>query len=117
MEIQRLFGLFPTRRLGSAYGNLVWVTGMSDDFTLSAEEQAKRAFALVDRILNEAGTDRTRIISATVLLGDIEDKPMVDRIWADWIGTNPAHWPERSCHGVTLHGGNRIEGSYCRCTR
>lgn len=108
-DIERLTGFVPTRRLGSAYKDLVWVTGMSDDLSLPTEEQAVRAFALVDRILAEAGTDRTRIISATVILHDIEDKPLVDRIWAEWIGDDPAHWPDRSCHGVTLHAGNRIE--------
>ena len=70
---------------------------------------AVRAFALVDRILAEAGTHRTRIVSATVILHDIEDKPPVNRIWAEWVGDDPAHWPDRSCHGVTLHAGNRIE--------
>ncbi len=109
IKIDRLFGLVPTRRLGSAYKDLVWATGMSDDLTLSAEEQAVRAYENLDKILAEAGTDKTRVISATVILHDIEDKPMTDRIWADWIGDDPANWPDRSCHGVTLHAGNRIE--------
>jgi enamine deaminase RidA (YjgF/YER057c/UK114 family) len=108
-KIDRLSGWVPTRRLGSAYKDLVWVTGMSDDLTLGAKEQTVRAYANLDKILAEAGTDKTRVISATVILHDIEDKPMADLIWADWIGDDPANWPDRSCHGVTLHAGNRIE--------
>ena len=59
--------------------------------------------------LADLGTDKTRILSATVILGDIENKPMADKVWADWMGDNPDHWPERSCHGVDLHAGNAIE--------
>lgn len=108
-KIDRVPGNVPTRCWGSAYKELVWALGMSDDFTLSAEEQAHRAFDHLDRVLAEAGTDKTGIISVTVMLADIENKPMVDEIWANWIGDNPDHWPDRSCHGVIFHAGNEIE--------
>ena len=72
------------------------------DFSLTAEEQARRAFDNLDHVLAELGSDKTRIISATVILDDIENKPITDEIWADWIGDEPDHWPERSCHGVEL---------------
>lgn len=108
-KIDRRPGTVPSRSWGSAHGGLVWALGMSDDFTLSAEGQTRRAFNNLDAVLADLGTDKTNIISATVMLHDIEDKPMMDEIWAAWIGDDPAHWPERSCHGVTLHAGNRIE--------
>lgn len=107
--IQRGPGNVPTRCWGSAYRDLVWALGMSDDYSVSAEKQALRAFENLDKILAELGSDKTRIISATVILNDIENKPVTDAIWADWIGDNPDHWPERSCHGVDFYGGNEIE--------
>ena len=82
---------------------------MSDDFSLPVEAQAVRAFENLDRVLADLGTDKTRIVSATVILGNIENKPITDKIWAKWIGDDPDHWPERSCHGVVLHAGNEIE--------
>jgi len=99
----------PTRRWGSAYKDLVWALGMSDDYTLSAEDQVKRAYENLDKVLADLSSDKSRIISVTVILNDIENKPMADKVWADWIGDNPDHWPERSCHGVDLHAGNEIE--------
>ena len=108
-KIQRGPGNVPTRTWGSGYKDLVWALGMSDDFTLSAEDQAKRAYENLDKVLADLGTDKTKILSATVILNDIGNKPMTDKIWAEWIGGDPAHWPERSCHGVTLHAGNQIE--------
>ena len=108
-NIQRGPGNVPTRTWGSAYKDLVWALGMSDDFTLSAEDQAKRAYENLDKVLADLGTDKTKILSATVILNDINNKPVTDKIWAEWIGDDPGHWPERSCHGVTLHAGNQIE--------
>ena len=107
--IQRGPGNVPTRCWSSAYRDLVWALGMSDDYSISAEKQALRRFEILDKVLAELGSDKTRIISATVILNDIENKPVTDAIWADWIGDNPDHWPERSCHGVDLYGGNEIE--------
>ncbi|MEE2998340.1 MAG: Rid family hydrolase [Pseudomonadota bacterium] len=108
-RIQRGPGNVPTRRWGSAYKDLVWALGMSDDYSLSAERQVKRAYEILDKVLAELGTDKTQILSATVILNDINNKPMADKVWAEWMGDDPDHWPERSCHGVDLHAGNEIE--------
>jgi enamine deaminase RidA (YjgF/YER057c/UK114 family) len=108
-KIQRGPGNVPTRRWGSAYKDLVWALGMSDDYSLSAEGQIKRAYENLDRVLAELGSDKTQILSATVILNDINNKPMADKVWAEWMSDDPDHWPERSCHGVDLHAGNEIE--------
>ena len=108
-DIQRIPGNVPTRHWGSAYKDLVWALGMSDDFTLSFEGQAKRAFEALDRGLTEAGTDRTRLLNVQVYLYDIEQKPAFDVMWADWVGDNPQHWPARSCVQVTFAANNMIE--------
>ena len=108
-EIERVPGFVQTRSWGSAFKEIVWAIGMSDDLSLPAKEQINRAFQNLDNVLDEIGTDKTQIISATVMLNDIEDKPMMDKVWAKWIGDNPSHWPERSCFGVKLHAGNCIE--------
>lgn len=108
--IQRIPGNVPTRTWGSAYRDLVWALGMSDDFTLDFSGQARRAFAALDAGLAQAGTDKTRLISVQVYLEDVvAQKKEFDDLWTDWIGMNPEHWPMRSCVQVTFTGGNRIE--------
>ena len=79
------------------------------DLAFSTEDQVNRAFKNLDRVLAEAGTDKRRLISVTVMLNDIENKPLMDEVWANWIGKDPSNWPERSCFGVNLHAGNCIE--------
>ena len=108
-EIERVPGFVETRSWGSAFKEIVWAIGMSDDLSLPSKEQINRAFQNLDNVLGEVGSDKTQIISATVMLNDIEDKPMMDKVWEKWIGDNPSHWPERSCFGVKLHAGNCIE--------
>jgi len=108
-DIQRIPGNVPTRHWGSAYKDLVWALGMSDDFSLPFEEQAKRAFEALDRGLTTAGTDRTRLLNVQVYLYDVGEKGVFDAMWADWIGDDPEHWPMRSCVQVTFAGGNKIE--------
>jgi enamine deaminase RidA (YjgF/YER057c/UK114 family) len=109
VKIERVAGFVPTRSWGSAFKDLVWAIGMSDDLTLPAEQQINRAFKNLDNVLEEVASDKSQIISATVMLNDIKDKPLMDEVWAKWIGNDPSHWPERSCFGVKLHAGNCIE--------
>ncbi len=108
-EILRVPGNVPTRCWGSAYQDIAWVLGMSDDFSLPFLEQAERAFAALDRGLSQVGTDRTRLINVQVYLYDIDEKRTFDEMWANWIGDEPARWPMRSCVQVTFAGNNKIE--------
>ena len=47
-EIERVAGFVPTRSWGSAFKDLVWAIGMSDDLSLPAEQLIKRAFKNLD---------------------------------------------------------------------
>ena len=108
-DIQRVAGKISHRCWGSAFKDLVFAVGMTDDFGLPFREQAERALRHLDGVLAEAGSDRSRILSATVLLADIGDKGEFDAMWADWIGDDPQGWPQRSCHGVDFAANNQVE--------
>lgn len=108
-DIQRIAGRIKNRCWGSAFKDLVFAVGMTDDFDLPFIEQAKRSFKHLDAVLEEAGSDKSRILSATVLLADIENKGEFDKMWAAWIGEDPQDWPQRSCHGVAFAANNQVE--------
>ncbi len=46
----------------------------------------------VDRLLAEAGTDKTRILSATIYLADIRSFAQMNSVWDAWVpqGHTPA---------------------------
>ena len=107
--IQRISGKIKHRCWGSAYKDLVFAVGITDDFDLPFRQQSERSFKHLDAVLAEAETDKTRILSATVLLADIGNKSEFDEMWAQWIGEDPQGWPQRSCHGVVLAADNQVE--------
>ena len=28
----------------------------------------------------------------------------MDKVWTNWLDSNPEHWPQRACLGVDLEG-------------
>ncbi len=57
--------------------------------------------------LREAGSDESRLLSATVYLTDISKKDEMNEVWNAWIC--PEHWPQRACVQVGLSPGVPVE--------
>jgi enamine deaminase RidA (YjgF/YER057c/UK114 family) len=93
MTIRRLA---EEERLSGAvvHGGLVWLGGqVADDATLDAEGQTADILRQIDALLTEAGTDKSRLLSATVVLADIADAAAMNRAWDRWL--DPAAKPAR----------------------
>ena len=45
--------------------------------------------------MNEAGTDKTRILQTTIWLDDMKDFEKMNEVWDPWIGDGNA--PARAC--------------------
>lgn len=58
----------------------------------SVAEQARDIFESIDRLLKLAGTDKTRLLSATVWLTDMATFDEMNRVWEAWVagGAAPA---------------------------
>jgi enamine deaminase RidA (YjgF/YER057c/UK114 family) len=117
MPIDRSPGVAPGRSSGSATEALVWAVATSEDKSLDLRGQARRSFAKLDRVLSDLGTDKRYLLSATVFLADLEDKQVFDDAWREWIGLDPAHWPQRACVGVSLSAGTLVEISVVAARR
>lgn len=50
------------------------------------ETQAHEIFARIGSLLEEAGSDKSRLLAATVWLADLEDFPVFNRLWRRWLG-------------------------------
>ena len=107
--ITRIRGRYIGRNASSAYKDLVWAVGTAKDTTVGIEEQTIQTLAALDKLLQEQGSHRSQIVSAQVYLTNMANKSAMDRIWCDWLGTDPQHWPQRVCIGVDLHGDMLIE--------
>ncbi|MFG1464001.1 RidA family protein [Xanthobacter sp. DSM 24535] len=85
------------KRLSAAtvFGGIAYLAGqVPDDLSVGVEAQASQVLAKIDAILAEAGTDKTRLLSATVWLPDISDFAAFNTVWDAWV---PAEPPARAC--------------------
>ncbi len=90
------------------FGDLVFLSGtVADDKTLSMKEQTAQVLAKIDAVLAEAGTDKTRILSATVYLADIDRKEEMNEAWMAWVDAD--NLPTRTAVGTTLTPGTLVE--------
>lgn len=68
----------------------------------SVAEQTEDVLASVDEILAKAGTDKTKILSATIYLVDIAHFAEMNAVWDAWLA--PGCAPARATVQATLAG-------------
>ena len=105
--ITRLSGSVATRSRAVVANGIGNAGAVSPDKTPSLYEQTKRALAAIDKSLADAGTDKSRILTATVYITDMSRKEDMNRAWDEWVARdNP---PMRACIGVALEGQDLVE--------
>lgn len=76
--------------------NTVYLAGQvaaDEDLEKDAGAQTHSTLQAIEQLLAEAGTDKTRILSVTIYLKDINaDFEAMNRVWDQWLpaGTAPA---------------------------
>ena len=72
---------------------VVYLAGqVADDNGADMTGQTKQVLAAIDRLLGEVGSDKTRILSATIYLPNMADFPALNAVWESWVvaGATPA---------------------------
>ena len=79
------------------HGGLVFLAGQvaSNAPGGTVAEQTRDILSRIDALLAEAGTDKTRILSATVWLTDIASFDEMNGVWDAWVA--PGSTPARAC--------------------
>ena len=77
------------------HNGLVYLAGQVGAPGESVTDQAKSALASVERLLAEAGSDKSRILQATIWLADMADFAEMNAVWDAWV--EPGHAPTRAC--------------------
>ena len=57
--------------------------------------QTQEVLAAIDAILEEHGTDKSRLLQAQIWLKDIRDRDAMNVVWAAWLPAGMA--PARAC--------------------
>lgn len=108
MTITRIAGTSRGRSRAVVHGGLVYAVATDATSAPGIAEQTRRALAALDRNLEDAGSDKSRLLRATVYLRDMAMKPEMDAVWCDWVGPEE-NWPQRACVGAGLAGGDLVE--------
>ena len=93
MNIRRI-GVGPRMSQAVVHGDTVYLAGQvaAEAAGKSVAEQTREILATIDKLLAEAGTDKTRLLSTTVYLVDIAAFAEMNAVWLAWVapGATPA---------------------------
>lgn len=78
-----------------AYGNTVYLAGqVAADPKQDVGGQTRQILEAIDRLLAAAGSDKTKILSATIYLTDIGTFAQMNAEWDQWVPAG--HTPARA---------------------
>ena len=75
------------------HGDTIYLAGqVAGDPKADVGSQARQVLAQIDKLLAEAGSDKTKILSATIYLTDMDDFATLNEAWEAWVpaGNCPA---------------------------
>ena len=89
-----------SKRLSEAviHNDTVYLCGqVADELKAGIQSQTREVLANIDKMLARAGTDKSKLLSATVYLQSIADYQAMNALWDAWTAPDAA--PARTCIG------------------
>jgi enamine deaminase RidA (YjgF/YER057c/UK114 family) len=95
MTIRRI-GMGQRMSKAVVHGNVVYLAGQVAEKAAgkSVGEQTSEILAIIDSLLKEAGTDKTKLLSVNIWLADISTFQEMNKVWDAWV--SPGHTPARA---------------------
>ena len=82
------------------HNDIIYLAGQVGKPGDDVGEQTKTILKSVESLLNEAGSDKTRILQTTIWLDNMDDFADMNEIWDAWI--TPGTAPTRACSEAKL---------------
>ena len=78
------------------HGNTVYLAGVvaRANKGKSVTEQTKEVLATIDKYLAQAGSDKSKLLSANIWLADMATFGEMNAVWDGWVA--PGHTPARA---------------------
>ena len=67
------------------YNNTVYLAGQVGEPGTSVTEQTKNILASIEKLLAEAGSDKSKLLSAQIWMADMADFAEMNAAWDAWI--------------------------------
>lgn len=96
MKIERLH-IGPRMSQVVAHGDTVYLAGIVAQGSKgkSVTDQTKEILATIDSYLAEAGTDKSKLLTANIWLTDMSKFAEMNAVWDAWVAQG--HTPGRAC--------------------
>ena len=70
----------------AVHNGTIYLAGqVADDTSQDMEGQTRQILATIDKLLAEAGSDKTKILSTTIYVTDMADFPAMNAAWDAWV--------------------------------
>ncbi|MFN3565355.1 MAG: RidA family protein [Burkholderiaceae bacterium] len=70
------------------HGGVVYLAGqIAEDASQDIGGQTRQVLAAIDGLLAEAGTDKTRLLTAQIFLADMAELAAMNAVWDVWVPT------------------------------
>lgn len=78
------------------HGDTIYLAGqVANDAGADITEQTRQVMQKVDALLTEAGSDKTKILSAQIWISNIGHFAQMNEVWDAWVAEG--HAPARAC--------------------
>ena len=82
------------------HNGIAYIAGTGPDTaSANAGEQTAEVLTKIDEFLGQAKTDKSKLLSATVWVKDLNDLSEINAVWDSWLPEGTA--PARSCVEAT----------------
>jgi enamine deaminase RidA (YjgF/YER057c/UK114 family) len=102
MSVQRLHTESRYSEIVIHNGTVYLAGQLADDLSGDIVQQTRETLASTDRLLAEAGSDKSKILSVTIYLKNMErDYAGLNQVWDAWVAPGAA--PARACVEATMY--------------
>ena len=78
------------------YGDTVYLAGVvAKNIDQDVKGQTRDVLADIDRLLAKCGSNKSKILSATIWVTDIRNRAPMNEVWTAWV--DPKNMPARTC--------------------
>jgi enamine deaminase RidA (YjgF/YER057c/UK114 family) len=108
MTIKRFHG-GPRMSQAVLCNGMVFLAGqVAEDTGQDVSGQTWQVLAAIDRLLAEAGSDKSRLLAAQIFLADMADFAAMNKVWEAWVV--PGQTPARATVQAAMAGpGYKVE--------
>ncbi|MBI3371375.1 MAG: RidA family protein [Betaproteobacteria bacterium] len=78
------------------HGDTVYLAGIvADDPSKDIKGQTEQILGKIDGLLAKCGSNKSKVMTATIWVTDIRNRPAMNEAWTAWV--DPNNLPARAC--------------------